>query len=338
MRRDDLLTVQVDGTQGTAVAGPAQVLGAARRRHAASRYGTPTSTARSTSSPAGPRCPTPPPTTTPSRSSGSCSCATSRSDALPLDAARRRQGRAARGARPALVARAPLARRWSRCDARCRARSRAAARAHHDHQAVVAGAGIDGYRAPGCRRSRSGGRRSRRGAARAARCWRSGLRVSALCRGGFFPATDAAGRQRAIDDNRDAIDEAAAIGAPQVVLVCGAVPGMPLAEARRQIARRHRGGAAVRARRRRAPGDRAAAPAVRRRPLGGQHHGQARRICEQVNAAGRADVGIAVDVYHVWWDDALEEELAPPAGSACCTPSTSATGRCGRRTCSTTAA
>ena len=64
----------------------------------------------------------------------------------------------------------------------------------------------------------------------------SGLRVTSLCRAGFFPAVDAAGRMGALDDNRRAIDEAAAIGAPLVVLVCGAVPGMPLSEARRQIA------------------------------------------------------------------------------------------------------
>ena len=36
---------------------------------------------------------------------------------------------------------------------------------------------------------------------------------------------------------------------------------------------------------------------------------QARRICELVNVPGGTDVGIAVDAYHVWWDDALEDEL-----------------------------
>jgi len=49
----------------------------------------------------------------------------------------------------------------------------------------------------------------------------SGLNVASLCRGGFFPAKDAAGRAKALDDNRRAIDEAAAIGAPLVVLVSG---------------------------------------------------------------------------------------------------------------------
>ena len=62
-----------------------------------------------------------------------------------------------------------------------------------------------------------------------------GIEIVSLCRGGFFPAADAAGRQAAIDDNLKAIDEAVELGAPLVVLVCGAVPGQPLAESRGQI-------------------------------------------------------------------------------------------------------
>ena len=52
----------------------------------------------------------------------------------------------------------------------------------------------------------------------------AGMDVVSLCRGGFFPAETAAAREEALDDNRRAIDEAAALGAPLVVLVCGAVP------------------------------------------------------------------------------------------------------------------
>ena len=40
----------------------------------------------------------------------------------------------------------------------------------------------------------------------------NGMRVTGYCRGGMFPAADAAGRQAAIDDNKRAIDEAAALG------------------------------------------------------------------------------------------------------------------------------
>jgi sugar phosphate isomerase/epimerase len=64
----------------------------------------------------------------------------------------------------------------------------------------------------------------------------AGLEIVSLCRGGFFPATSAADRQKAIDDNLKAIEQAHAIGAPLIVLVCGAVPGQSLVESRKQIA------------------------------------------------------------------------------------------------------
>ncbi len=63
----------------------------------------------------------------------------------------------------------------------------------------------------------------------------AGLATVSLARGGFFPATTAAGRQAAVDDNLRAIDEAAAIGAPLIVLVCGAAPGLPVDVSRAQI-------------------------------------------------------------------------------------------------------
>ena len=63
----------------------------------------------------------------------------------------------------------------------------------------------------------------------------SGLQVPAVVRGGFFPAADAAARERALDDNKRAIAEAVAVGADMLVLVVGAVPGMPLEEARLQV-------------------------------------------------------------------------------------------------------
>src|SRR5205085_4971025 len=63
------------------------------------------------------------------------------------------------------------------------------------------------------------------GVERAARLIRaSGLTVTCLCRGGMFTAADEAGRRAAIDDNRRAIDEAAAIGAQCLVLIAGGLP------------------------------------------------------------------------------------------------------------------
>lgn len=135
----------------------------------------------------------------------------------------------------------------------------------------------------------------------------AGMAVPALVRGGFFPSNDAAKRQTAIDDNRTCIDEAAAIGADMVVLVVGAQPGMPLDEARRQVAE---GIAAV--------VEHAAQRSVKLaiEPLHPMYAAdkscinrmaEARTVCE---AIAHPAVGIAVDVYHVWWDPDLEREIA----------------------------
>ena len=63
----------------------------------------------------------------------------------------------------------------------------------------------------------------------------AGLKVVSLCRGGFYPAFEEKDREEAIQDNKRAIEDAAALGAPLVVLVCGAVPGQSLVESRKQI-------------------------------------------------------------------------------------------------------
>jgi sugar phosphate isomerase/epimerase len=135
----------------------------------------------------------------------------------------------------------------------------------------------------------------------------AGLTVPALVRGGFFPAADAAGRQAAIDDNRQCIDEAAEIGAEMVVLVVGALPGMELAEARKQVTD---GIAAV------LPHAESQGMKLAIEPLHPMYAAdkscvnrmaEAREICD---ALAHPLVGIAVDVYHVWWDPDLALEIA----------------------------
>ena len=135
----------------------------------------------------------------------------------------------------------------------------------------------------------------------------SGLRVTSLCRGGFFPGVTAAARLGALDDNRRAIDEAHAIGAPLIVLVCGAVPGIPLADARGMIAD---GIAAV------LPEAKAAGVKLAIEPLHPMYANDRSAVntMQQANdlvaRIGSDHVGVAVDVYHIWWDDALEHEIA----------------------------
>lgn len=146
----------------------------------------------------------------------------------------------------------------------------------------------------------------------------SGLVVPAYVRGGFFPAETSGGRQKAIDHNKVMLDEAAALGADQVVLVVGAVPGMPLSEARKQTADGI--GACL---------EHAEAAGVKLsiEPLHPMYAGdkscvnrmaEAREICELLgatagnNSGGKASgrwLGIACDVYHVWWDPDLDAEI-----------------------------
>ena len=140
---------------------------------------------------------------------------------------------------------------------------------------------------------------------------RSGLRVPALVRGGFFPAIDAADRQKAVDDNRRCVDEAEALGAEMVVLVCGAVPRMPLAEARKQV---EAGIEAV------LPHAEQAGVKLAIEPLHPMYAAdrscvnrlaEARALCESLQ---HPLVGIALDVYHVWWDPDLEREIELAGG------------------------
>src|SRR5690625_85249 len=63
----------------------------------------------------------------------------------------------------------------------------------------------------------------------------SGLKLSSLCRGGMFPAETAALRQKALDDNRRAIEEAAELGTDVLVLVCGPGPDKDIDTARKMV-------------------------------------------------------------------------------------------------------
>lgn len=134
-----------------------------------------------------------------------------------------------------------------------------------------------------------------------------GLEIVSLCRGGFFPHTTAAGRQQAIDDNLLAIEEAAQLGAPLIVLVCGADPAQPLEVSRQQI---YEGIAAI------LPQAQAARIKLAIEPM----HPVYADTRSAINTLAQANdmatalnspwVGVAVDVYHVWWDPSLEQEIA----------------------------
>jgi sugar phosphate isomerase/epimerase len=137
-----------------------------------------------------------------------------------------------------------------------------------------------------------------------------GLQVTGLCRGGFFPAPDAAGRQAAIDDNFRAVDEAAALNADCLVLVVGGLPegSRDIAGARQMVTD---GIAAVLTHAIAAgvplaieplhpmyAADRACVNTLR----------QALDICDALDPQKIGALGVALDVYHCWWDPELEAQ------------------------------
>lgn len=134
----------------------------------------------------------------------------------------------------------------------------------------------------------------------------SGLGVVSLCRGGFFVSPDAGAREKSIEENKRILHEAAEIGAPLVVLVCGASKGVPLSEGRGQIrsaieklvptAEQLKVKLSIEPLHPMYAADRSAVSTL----------GQANDLVE---AIGSRMVGVALDVYHVWWDERLEKEI-----------------------------
>jgi sugar phosphate isomerase/epimerase len=137
----------------------------------------------------------------------------------------------------------------------------------------------------------------------------AGLRVSSLCRGGFLTAVDPGARRAALDDNKAAIDEAAALGTAELIMVVGGLP-----QGSRDI---------VGARQRVAELVAELAPHAAER--------QVRLVLEPLHPMYCADravistlrqaldlaaphepqvVGVVVDTFHVWWDPELEAQIA----------------------------
>ena len=161
----------------------------------------------------------------------------------------------------------------------------------------------------------------------------TGIELSGYCRGGMFPASTAQGRQSALDDNRRAVDEAKTLNAACLVLVVGGLPGAlgGRAEHKDITAARNdvRDGIAATleyARLVQMPlaieplhpmyaADRACVNTLEQAldlcdaldpqppdALGAQHP-SAR------DAQHTAALGVAVDVYHVWWDPKLRPQI-----------------------------
>lgn len=147
------------------------------------------------------------------------------------------------------------------------------------------------------------------GLSRAAQLIRSHeLTVTGYCRGGMFPAVNMAGRQAALDDNYRAVDEALEIGAPCLVLVVGGIPNgsKDIAGARQQV----RDGIADLLQYSRKMGMPLAIEPLH--PMYAADRAcvntmaQANDLCDELGDDG---LGIALDVYHVWWDQELHKQI-----------------------------
>ena len=134
----------------------------------------------------------------------------------------------------------------------------------------------------------------------------SDLEVVSYVRGGFFPSSSSSARLAAIDNNRRMLDEAAELGAPLLVMVCGADPKISLAHAREQI---QLGLEAI------MPFAEALGIKLGIEPL----HPMYADTRSAINTLGTANdlaaaidhplCGVVIDVYHLWWDPALEVEI-----------------------------
>jgi sugar phosphate isomerase/epimerase len=135
----------------------------------------------------------------------------------------------------------------------------------------------------------------------------AGLWVSSVCRGGMFPALTAAERAERIDDNRRAIDDAATLGAEVLVLVCGASADRDISAARAMVADGIAAIAPYAAERNVRLGIEPLHPAFAAERSCITTMREARLIAERFEPS---NVGVVVDVYHVWWDPERAEEIA----------------------------
>ena len=145
-----------------------------------------------------------------------------------------------------------------------------------------------------------------------------GMTLSGYCRGGMFPASTREGRQAALDDNRRAVDEARTVDAACLVLVVGGLPGAlagspehkDIAAARNDV----RDGIATTLEYARSVGMPLAIEPLN--PMYAADRAcvntlaQALDLCDALDPGRSGALGVALDVYHVWWDPQLEQQIA----------------------------
>ncbi|MBR1092000.1 sugar phosphate isomerase/epimerase [Bradyrhizobium manausense] len=146
----------------------------------------------------------------------------------------------------------------------------------------------------------------------------AGVELSGYCRGGMF-TSDAARRGEVRDDNRRCVDEAKALGAPCIVLVVGGLPqySRPGSEASKDIAAAR--GQVEEALAEMLDYARQANLPLAIEPLHPAYAAdracvnttkQALDICDRLDPNSSGMLGVALDVYHIWWDPELMDQIA----------------------------
>lgn len=136
------------------------------------------------------------------------------------------------------------------------------------------------------------------------------LHVSSVCRGGMFPAPTAEERKKNLEDNFRAVDEAAALKADVLVLVVGGASPMGIVAARQMV----RDGIEALV-----PYASSAGVKIGLEPLHPMFAGD-RSVLTTINEGlsiaqqySPHDVGLVLDVIHIWWHSCVMEQIAVAA-------------------------
>lgn len=145
-----------------------------------------------------------------------------------------------------------------------------------------------------------------------------GISLSGYCRGGFYPAADPTGLQAALQDNRRAVDEAKELSASCLVLVVGSLPGAldgrPVHKSIERVRGEVHDGIAATLEYAREVGMPLAIEPLH--PMQAAERAcintleQALDLCDELDPDRSGMLGVAVDVYHVWWDPKLAQQIA----------------------------
>ena len=144
-----------------------------------------------------------------------------------------------------------------------------------------------------------------------------GLQLSGYCRGGMFPAVDAAGLKAALDDNHRAVDEACELNAACLVLVVGGLPGALAGQpAHKDIAlARSQVSDGIAALLEYAVPNNMPLAIEPLHPMYAAERAcintleQALDVCDDLDPDRSGALGVAVDAYHTWWDPKLKAQI-----------------------------